>query len=241
MIHQFIIASNPFFAAYSESDILGKLIFISLIALSICSWIVIFHKTFMTKQARSNAVEFQKTFYNQKSNPLNLNVDNLKQKGELHPYRSIYTNLKKSTLELLNKNRKDPSSSTSYLSAADIEYVEGHLVSTINAQVKMLEKNLFILPTVVSLGPFLGLLGTVWGIITTFSEMTGGPGGNQAFLSGLSLALATTVLGLVDAIPALIGYNYLKNDISDFEGEMGAFAHQALASIELQYRKVDVD
>jgi biopolymer transport protein TolQ len=92
------------------------------------------------------------------------------------------------------------------------------------------------------LAPFLGLLGTVWGILTTFSEMTTqSGGGHQAILSGLSLALATTVLGLVDAIPALIGYNYLKNTIQEFETEMGEFAHLALASIELQYRKVDVE
>lgn len=241
MINNFIIASNPFFSAYSESDILGKLIFIGLIALSICSWIVLLHKGWLTRTARINASDFQKNFTLQKANPLNWNTDSMKQVGEIHPFRAIYTNLKRTTLELLNKNRRGSSAEISYLSPADINYVEGHLIATINTQVKLLEKNLFILATVVSLAPFLGLLGTVWGILTTFSEMTAQSGGHQAILSGLSLALATTVLGLVDAIPALIGYNYLKNSIQDFEVEMGEFAHQALSTIELQYRKVDVD
>jgi biopolymer transport protein TolQ len=63
---------------------------------------------------------------------------------------------------------------------------------------------------------------------------------HQMVLSGLSLALATTVLGLIDAIPALIGYNYLKNGIRDFNTEMEEFANEILASVEMQYRKVDV-
>lgn len=242
MINNIIIAGNPFFDAYMGSDILGKLIFIGLITLSIFSWIVLIHKVYLTRIARKNAGEFQKKFHLIKQSPLSLNMENAKNPQAIDPFRSIYHNLKRTTLELLNKNRKDAASETSYLSPADIDYVEGHLNSTINGQVKYLEKNLFILATVVSLAPFLGLLGTVWGILTTFSEMTGqNAGGNQAILSGLSLALATTVLGLVDAIPALIGYNYLKNTIQDFESEMGEFAHQALSSVELQYRKVDVE
>lgn len=233
MINNFIVASNPFFSAYSESDFLGKLIFIGLIALSICSWVVLLHKGWLTRQARASSLKFQKKFSAERANPLNWSGEALNQS---HPFQAIYLNLKRTTLELLNKNRSH------YLSAADISYVEGHLNSTINSQIKELEKNLFILSTIVSLAPFLGLLGTVWGILTTFSQMTAlAGGGHQAILSGLSLALATTVLGLVDAIPALIGYNYLKNAIQDFEVEMGEFAHQALASIELQYRKVDVD
>lgn len=58
-------------------------------------------------------------------------------------------------------------------------------------------------------------------------------------LSGLSLALATTVLGLIDAIPALIGYNYLKNSIRDFAMEMEGFSNDLLTSVELEYRKMD--
>ena len=86
----------------------------------------------------------------------------------------------------------------------------------------------------------MGLLGTVWGILTTFSELQSATGPtNQTVLSGLSLALATTVLGLIDAIPALIGYNYLKNSIRDFETDMEGFSTEILASVELQYRRVD--
>jgi biopolymer transport protein TolQ len=109
-------------------------------------------------------------------------------------------------------------------------------------QTKFLEKSLYVLSTTVSLAPFLGLLGTVWGILTTFSELQNQGTGNthQMVLGGLSLALATTVLGLIDAIPALIGFNYLKNDVKDFQTEMESFSNELLASVELQYRQVDI-
>ena len=246
MITNFIIASNPFFDAYTQSDTLGKLIILGLIILSICSWVILVHKVWLTHQARKNSTHFQRAFQLQKLNPLGLECESPLQKGVLNPFRTIYAILKKNTLELLNKNRAlSPSTAakkgdTAYLSPADIDFVEGHLMSSISSQTKYLEQNLFILATVVSLGPFLGLLGTVWGILTTFSDMTSQVSGNShQVLGGLSLALATTVLGLVDAIPALIGYNYLKNTIRDFSIDMEGFAHETLSSVEMQYRKVD--
>lgn len=242
MIHYYIIGSNPFFEAYSQSDLLGKLIFIGLIALSICSWIILIHKFWLTHQAQKAAAQFYNSFQTQKMSPLSVEVENTPYL--LHPFRALYSILKKTTVELLNKNRHfSEKGKPPYLSPIDIDYVEGHLATGIARETKEMEKNLFILATVVSLGPFLGLLGTVWGILTTFSEMQSqtGSGNPQAFLGGLSLALATTVLGLVDAIPALIGYNYLKNSIRDFQTEMEAFAQEILSSVEMQYRKVDKD
>lgn len=250
MINNFIIASNPFLDAYTQSDLLGKLIFIGLLALSVCTWVILFHKIYLTQQAWKNSIEFQRAFLLQKMNPLALDSETPFSKNSLNPFRTIYTILKKNTLELLNKNRHftqnqapGKKEAPSFLSPTDVEFVEGHLYSTINQQTKFLEKNLFILATIVSLGPFLGLLGTVWGILTTFSDMTTQVSGNthQAVLGGLSLALATTVLGLVDAIPALIGYNYLKNNIRDLETEMEGFAHEILSSVEMQYRQVNIN
>lgn len=249
MINYFIIASNPFLDSYIHSDLLGKLIFIALIVLSIGSWIILLHKLWIVYQTKKNSFHFQQAFHLQKKNPLNMEVDLTLKNEVLNPFRLIYALAKKNTLELLNKNQQFTSSneansktSPAYLSPSDIEYVENHLFATISQQTKNLEKNLFILSTVVSLGPFLGLLGTVWGILTTFSNLQTHASANthQIVLGGLSLALATTVLGLIDAIPALIGYNYLKNTIREFETEMELFAHEILSSIEMQYRKVDI-
>lgn len=244
-----ILASNPFFEAYSDSDLLGKLIFIGLYALSICSWVVLLHKLWLTHQAKKYAFRFHETFLMQKSNPLSLDCETISQKKNINPFLDLYRVLKRQSLDLLAKNRhfaqtseSANQASTTNLSLSDIDFVASHLSTQMSAQVKHLEKNLYILSTTVSLAPFLGLLGTVWGILTTFAEMQtqhSGGGTHQMVLSGLSLALATTVLGLIDAIPALIGYNYLKNEIRDFTMEMEGFSNDILAAVEFQYRKVE--
>lgn len=245
-VNNYFIATNPFFDAYTQSDILGKGIFLGLIALSICTWVLLIHKVWLTYHARKHSVQFYEAFELQRANPLNLDCENAQRRKQPNPFLNLYLVLKRHTLEILNKNRrfgqrKETPSDVSYLSPSDIDFVQAHLMTTVANQTKFLEKNLFILATVISLAPFLGLLGTVWGILATFSDLqtqTGG-GTHNMVLGGISLALATTVLGLIDAIPALIGYNYLKNAIRNFEIEMEGFSNEILASIEMQYRKVD--
>lgn len=246
-----LLNGNPFFEAYSQSDILGKLIFLGLYALSICSWTVLIYKLWVTYQAKKHAFRFHESFLLQKLNPLSLDCENLNKRKAINPFLDLYQVLKKQSLEVLAKNRhfsklqnegNAQASNASFLSLSDIDFVASHLSTQVAQQVKHLEKNLYILSTTVSLAPFLGLLGTVWGILTTFSEMQAQTAGSthQMVLGGLSLALATTVLGLLDAIPALIAYNYLKNSIRDFATEMEGFSNEILASVELQYRRVDV-
>ncbi|MBS4164770.1 Uncharacterized protein PRO82_002103 [Candidatus Protochlamydia amoebophila] len=243
-----ILANNPFFEAYFQSDILGKLIFLALYILSICSWIVLIHKLWLTSQAKKYAFRFHEAFQLQKANPLSLDYDTINNKAHLNPFLDLYKVLKRQTLDVLAKNRhfhtqlSNTSQSPTFLSLSDIDYVASHLSTQVASQIKYLEKNLYILSTTVSLAPFLGLLGTVWGILTTFAELQSHQSGgstHQMVLSGLSLALATTVLGLLDAIPALIGYNYLKNEIRDFSMDMEGFSNNILAAVELQYRKVE--
>lgn len=240
-VNDILLIVNPFFEAYIQSDLLGKLIFMGLIFLSICTWIVLLYKVTITYQARKRSERFKFFFKENKNNFLQTESREAQQFP--NPFYDLYQVLKKQTVELLNKNRLFGANAeeAAYLSSSDIDIVSAHLTSQIALQIKFLEKNLFILSTIVSLGPFLGLLGTVWGILTTFSEMQALTGSSsQMVLNGLSLALTTTVLGLVDAIPALIGYNYLKNTIRDFEVDMEGFSTQLLAVVEMQYRKVNV-
>ena len=207
---------------------------------------LILQKLWLTYQVRKFSKQFYRFFELQRTNPLGIEVDGLKHQTP-NPFFDLYYVLKKYTLEVLNKNRrfgqqKGIDLQISYLSPTDIDFVQSYLMSTVATQTKYLEKNLFILSTIVSLAPFLGLLGTVWGILLTFSELqTNAVGNGQGMvLSGISLALATTVLGLIDAIPALIGYNYLKNSVRDFQTDMEGFSNELLASVEIYYRKVDV-
>lgn len=245
IVNNWLLGSNPFFEAYIYSDFLGRSIFLALIFLSICTWVVLIYKLRITYGARRSARAFQHAFKTQRQSPLSLDYST-HSSNRLNPFLFLYLTLREQTIDVLNKNRRFAQGATGKettspcLSPSDIDLVASHLTTAITVQTNHLESNLYLLSTIVSLGPFLGLLGTVWGILTTFSQLQLQTGGtHQAVLGGLSLALATTVLGLVDAIPALVGYNYLKNTIRDFEVEMETFSTEILSSIELQYRQVD--
>lgn len=232
-----LAAGNPFVTAYVQSDWFGKGIFWGLFALSAISWIVLTHKVWIFVQVKRLSTEFAELFSDK--DPLSLQFSR-SIKGSVievpHPFFSIYKAFKQKALQLLSRNL-----SAAALSPTDLDLIESQVQAALAGQMKLLDKNLFILSTVVTLGPFLGLLGTVWGILLTFSQLhsPGASMNNAAMLAGLSLALATTVIGLVVAIPAVIGYNYLKNAEREYRREMEDFAYLLLAAIELQYRKPD--
>src|SRR5580700_104548 len=208
---------SAFTTAYAQSDLFGKIIILSLVSLSILCWIVLIQKVWTTRQVGKISAAFHRAYQLNKERLLHLEIEELpKTKNPFvpNPYAEIFRDLKTKTVEILNKNhffstKQGNETGDVYLSQNDLEIVETHVLTTVSAQIKILEKNLFILPTIITLAPFLGLLGTVWGILITLSELHSGGsiGSNAAILGGLSTALSTTVLGLVIAIPALISYN----------------------------------
>jgi len=242
---------TTFVTAYSQSDFFGKLIFLGLIASSIICWVVLIHKVRMINKVKKISSAFQHAFEKNKERILSLELADLPKaptSATPHPFAQVFRALKEKTLEILNKNhffhasKKETSSPSVYLSASDLELVESYAFTTISAQTKLIEKNIFILSTIVTLAPFLGLLGTVWGILLTFAGLQGGAAGgsNAAIIGGLSTALATTVLGLVIAIPALIAYNYLRQTTKTLSSDMEDFLYLLLSTVELQYRKADI-
>lgn len=242
-----LASMNAFVVAYSQSDFFGKLIILSLVALSMICWIILLHKVWTLKQVRKLSAAFQTAVDAQKNSLLTVDFSHLSSSGSTpHPFGEIFQSVKGKTIEILNKNRYFISQSAGaksgvYMTTADLDLLESHVAATISSQNKILEKHLFILSTIVTLGPFLGLLGTVWGILVTFSGLHdgGGIGSNTSILGGLSTALATTVLGLIIAIPALVSYNYLKNHLKNYSSDMDDFLTSLISQIELQYRKVE--
>lgn len=227
---------NPIFNAYAGADLFGKTIFLALLALSILTWIIFLQKFLLQRNVKLRAHQTQEVFQKKRFNPLSMEA-----LGS-HPFATLYLNLKQHTLELLGKNKTVIEGQNVTLSSSDIDLLEAHLMSAISVETKKMERNLFILSTIVSLAPFLGLLGTVWGILLTFNELQAGGAvnANATIMGGLAMALGTTVVGLLVAIPALIGYNYLRASIGQINTEMEDFSHLMVSSVELQYRQVDV-
>lgn len=236
-----LASGNPFITAYVESDFFGKGIFWGLFLLSAASWTILAHKAWIYYEMRRLSKDFAALF--SEKDPLGLQFS--PPKGKFlevpHPFFEIYKSLKQKTLQIISRNHFYIPNAETNLSEADLGLIESQVHTALATQNKILEKNLFILSTIVTLGPFLGLLGTVWGILLTFSELhsRGFSSSNSAMLNGLSMALATTVIGLVVAIPAVVGYNYLKNACREYRRDMEDFSQHLLAALELQYRKPD--
>lgn len=236
-----LAAGNPFITSYVQSDWFGKLIFFGLFLLSVLSWTLLIYKAWIFVQVRKASNQFSELFF--EKDPLNLQFT--RPKGRLveapHPFFEIYKTLKQKTLQLISRNHIYLPNTETNLSEADLGLIDAQMQITLAKQHKLLEKNLFVLSTIATLGPFLGLLGTVWGILLTFSQLQarGISTSNAAMLSGLSMALATTVVGLLIAIPAFAGYNYLKNAAREYRRDMEDFSQSLIAAVELQYRRPD--
>lgn len=235
------LASNPIIDAYHQSDLFGKAIFCALFALSVVTWVIFLQKWLKQKEIRKKADQINLLVRKRRINPLS---QDFPFPHASHPFGEIYTALKRHTLEILSKNRQVLAENERvFLSRSDIELLEANLSSTITQEVRSMEKNLFLLSTIASLAPFLGLLGTVWGILVTFAHLQSGSLGGQAHgmvMDGLAMALGTTVVGLLVAIPALLAYNYLRASLAERTLDLEDFSQLLVASIELHYRKVDV-
>jgi len=234
MKHMLYLAANPFISAYAQSDWFGKAIFWGLFLLSAGAWILILYKAWQFRAVRKLSAEFSNLFGQKRAEPLEVQWSrptSAHLKDLPHPLFDIYRGVKQQTLQLISRNGQ------SALSPEDLELIGSEVSMGLSSSTKKLERHLFMLPTIVTLGPFLGLLGTVWGILLTFSQFQGKVN-NAAMLSGLSLALATTVVGLLVAIPAVIGYSYLRNTHRELRRAAEEFSHSLLSAIELHYRKL---
>lgn len=232
-----LATSHALFSAYFEADFFGKCIFMGLFTLSILCWIVLVHKILQVRKTKRLCYAFEKAIQKSKEQLLNLAVD---QKGPSHPFSQVFQAVKQKTVEILNKNHFFAEDKEHvYLTRTDVELIETHVLTTISGELKQIEKNLFLLPMIVTLAPFMGLLGTVWGILVAFSGMQAGVSAtsNTEILGGLSTALVTTVIGLLIAIPALISSSWLRNACRVLSSDTEDFLYKLLTAIELQYRK----
>jgi biopolymer transport protein TolQ len=110
---------------------------------------------------------------------------------------------------------------------------------TVSDQALLLEKDVGLLGTAVSTAPFLGLLGTVWGVMEAFAGMGSGAPTIQAVAPGISAALLTTVVGLLVALPSTIGYNIATNKIRSLSVQMDNFGQEYLTALKREFLRED--
>jgi biopolymer transport protein ExbB/TolQ len=121
-----------------------------------------------------------------------------------------------------------------------MEHVKRALERRVAEESLQLESGLILLAIAVSGSPFLGLLGTVWGVMTAFSGIAqsaaaGGRADLAAMAPGVSAALITTVAGLLVAIPSMFGYNWLVHNLRVLMVELDNFAQELVSKMETEY------
>ena len=201
---------------FIRADIIVKSVIILLIACSIYSWAVIIEKLKLFKKINQSTEEFETKFWNSKSaesfyNNLPANIDD--------PMALIF----KDAMQNLLKRR----------SKSDLNNRMTTLLETgIEKQMSKISKGFTFLATVGSTAPFIGLFGTVWGIMNSFQSIAISRNTSLAIVApGIAEALFATALGLLAAIPAVVAYNKFNNDSLKYSQKLENFSKRFLTII----------
>ena len=213
------LASNTDFSVVSlflRADIIVKSVMIILVAFSIYSWAIIFDKIRLFRKINKSAEEFEEKFWKSKSAETFYN--NLPSTTN-DPMAEVF----KSSMQMVMKSR-----SKSNLS----ERLLGVLEANIEKQMTNVDKNYTFLATVGSTAPFIGLFGTVWGIMNSFQSIAISRNTSLAIVApGIAEALFATALGLLAAIPAVIAYNKFSNDSKKYSQKLENFSKRFISII----------
>ncbi len=256
-----MIFASPFFAsgalsfAFQKATTEGKLTICALLVVSIFSWTVIITKSRQLLRARRMGQRFFKA-YRQTRDPLEI-----ARRGEefdgAPAYELYYTGAEETEYHLKNNpvqvvsvrslSSGTPSATgaetdilarqiTTKISPASFDTVKVALERAASAQALALEKGMIVLSTAVAGGPFIGLLGTVWGVMETFSGIARANAASlTAMAPGVAGALIATVVGLFVAIPAMFAYNYMVTTIRAITQELDGFATEYATALEHKY------
>ena len=203
---------------FLRADWVVKSVIILLIACSIFSWALIFDKIRLFKKINSSIEEFEKKFWKAKSaesfnNSLPANSDD--------PAIQIF---KSAMAELIKTKRQS--------SAIQSARVGKMLEIATDTEMKKVEKNFTFLATVGSTAPFIGLFGTVWGIMNSFQSIAISRNTSLAIVApGIAEALFATALGLLAAIPAVVAYNKFNSDTQRYFSKIENFSKRFLSII----------
>ena len=210
-----------------EANFVVQLVILVLIFFSIFSWAVIIFKRSMLKSAFSQSEKFLKVF--QKSTNLS-DVNKASRKYRGSPLAAIFQSGYKELAYLSKSNPGLP------LTSERLESVNRALVKASNHEISKLEKMMSFLATTGSVTPFIGLFGTVWGIMVAFQRIgIVRSAGLDIVAPGIAEALIATAAGLFAAIPAVIAYNHYLHRIKDLITEMEDFSFEFLSISEKLY------
>jgi biopolymer transport protein TolQ len=201
---------------FLRADIIVKTVIISLIVCSIYSWAIIIDKFKLFKKINISSEEFEEKFWRSKS------AENF--------YNSLPAHVEDPMASLFKESMQGLLKSKSKTNLA--EKMSGILEVGIEKQISKIEKGFTFLATVGSTAPFIGLFGTVWGIMNSFQSIAISRNTSLAIVApGIAEALFATALGLLAAIPAVVAYNRFNNDSRKYSQKLESFSKRFLSII----------
>jgi len=222
-----------FLTSVAQSGLIGRMIVGFLLLVSIYSWAIIIFKHGGIARARARSMRFLDQFRG--------NADaivgsyNTRPDFAPSPFARVLT-AGLGELALIMAIRSRTTATTRALSAVQVDGLERSLERAISEEVMELRRHLLALATTAGVAPFIGLFGTVWGIMKAFAAMSvTGSASISSVAPGVSAALTTTVAGLAVAIPALVGYNYLMNRVRNLTTQMENFSSEFLSIVERNF------
>lgn len=215
-----------------QSGVIVKFVLLLLIGCSILSWAIIFQKKKKLKQIEMNNKSFYE-FFNKSSSLEEIFEESLRSNISTLAlmFRCGYGELKK-IREQIKNNDNETINLKSYLREQGTMALERSLKQGANESSDSLDQRLATLASIGSISPFIGLFGTVWGIIDSFAGLASGGGSIEAVAPGIAEALVATAVGLAAAIPAVWGYNIFSTRITRFQSEMENFGQDFLNLVE---------
>jgi biopolymer transport protein TolQ len=223
---------NAFWFAIQNATTEGKCTIGVLLLLSLFSWTIIITKARQLFIARKWTRKFFAA-YNETRDPMDI-----KRKGEAYEGAPAYQLYIRGADEVdyQLKNHPVKVKGRQYISPASYEAVKVVMEEAASAEAMALEKGMIVLSTAVAGGPFIGLLGTVWGVMSTFAGIAQAHSASlTAMAPGVAAALIATVVGLLVAIPAMFGYNFMVTTVRAITQELDGFVSRYANQIEHEY------
>lgn len=209
----------------------AKVIIFCLFIFSVIAWAVMITKALQMRRAKKLNLYFNSEFKSQKQV---LDIFDRRLQVDGCPQFMVYE-AGSVELDARLKNNLD-NSRKKFVSLKGMEHVKRSMENTVAQESLKLESGLILLAIAVSGAPFLGLLGTVWGVMSTFGHIAQqGNASMSAMAPGVSAALITTVAGLLVAIPSMFGYNWLVHNLRVLTVELDNFAQELVSKMETEY------
>ncbi len=220
---------------FLQADWVVKLVMVGLLLASIWVWAIVFEKVTALRRANRNADAFEDEFWSGGS------LDELfRRQGEVpgHPMAAVFV----AAMREWRRSASRLATPGGLVAVGVKERVERAMAVTVQREMERMERWMTFLASVGSTAPFVGLFGTVWGIMNSFTAIAGMQSTNLAVVApGIAEALFATAIGLVAAIPAVLAYNTLSTDLARYAARLEGFAAEFSAILSRQAEAASLD